>query len=206
MGEVRIRVPLPVIVPIVAVVVIAALAVGFARVLLSVPAEAATVLALATAANILIAGAFIAMRPRMHRVGVMEVALIALYPVVIGIVIANVGIGEEAATAEPVAEQPAGGGADVALVAQSVQFDTESITLPARADVTVSLDNRDSVAHNLSIYANEADGQAQTDPIFDGADVAGGASTVYDFTAPPKGEYYFQCDLHPAMNGTVTAE
>src|SRR3712207_9583297 len=73
------------VVPLAAVAVIAILAFGFSRVLLTVPPEAATVVAIATAANILIGGAFVALRPRLHRVGVLEIALIALYPVLIEI-------------------------------------------------------------------------------------------------------------------------
>src|SRR3712207_8966236 len=57
------------VVPLAAVAVIAILAFGFSRVLLTVPPEAATVVAIATAANILIGGAFVALRPRLHRGG-----------------------------------------------------------------------------------------------------------------------------------------
>src|SRR5918997_1845046 len=85
-GEFRVRVPLPIVVPLAAIAVIAVIAFGFSRILLAISHEAATT------------GAFIALHPRMHRVGVFEVALIALYPVVIAIVIAATGIGSEATT------------------------------------------------------------------------------------------------------------
>jgi plastocyanin len=208
MGEVRVRVPLPVVIPVVAIVLIGALAFGFSRVLLTVPAEAATVLAIATAANILIACAFVALRPRLHRVGVLEIALIALYPVVIGVVIANTSIGEEAEPAEaaaPPAAAPASGDA-LTLVAESIQFDTDSISLPARKDVVVTLDNQDTAPHNFALYPDEEAGASQADALFQGENVDPAQSVDYEFTTPARGEYYFQCDVHPAMNGSATVE
>ncbi len=212
-GEFRVRFPLPVVLPLAAVGVIALLAIGFSRVLLSIPKEAATVVALVTAANILIACAFVALRSRMHRVGVLEVALIALYPIVVALVIAYTGIGTEAAaeTEGEVARERstatgenAGGGPT--LVASNVAFDTDTLTLPADRPVTVTLDNQDTVPHNMSLYETEADADAQDNALFQGDNVDGGASIDYDFTAPPPGDYVFQCDIHPAMRGTATAE
>ena len=211
-GEVRLRIPLPIVVPVVAIVLIAAAAFGFSRILLTVPPEAATVLALVMAANILIAASLIALRRRMHRVAVLEVVLIALYPVLVGVVLANTSIGEETeagaseAAAEagaPATEEGAAPSGDaITLVAESIQFDTDAITVPAREEVTVTLDNQDTAPHNFAVYRDESAGEA----IFEGENVDAGASTDYEFTAPPPGEYYFQCDLHPTMNGTVTAE
>jgi plastocyanin len=207
MGELRVRVPLPVVIPVVAIVLIGALAFGFSRVLLTVPAEAATVLAIATAANILIGCAFVALRPRLHRVGVLEIALIALYPVVIGVVIANTGIGEEAEPAEAAAQPaaPASGDA-VTLVAESIQFDTDTISLPARKDAVVTLDNQDTAPHNFALYPDEEAGASQSDALFQGENVDPAQSVDYEFRTPPPGEYYFQCDVHPAMNGSATVE
>jgi plastocyanin len=211
MGEMRLRLPLPVVVPLAAVAVIAILAFGFSRVLLTVPPEAATVVAIATAANILIGGAFVALRPRLHRVGVLEIALIALYPVLIGVVIANTSIGEEAEPAEAGAAAPSeaaapASGDAVALVAEAIQFDADSISLPAREDAVVTLDNQDTAPHNFSLYPDEQAGASQSDALFEGEIVDPGQSVDYEFKAPAPGEYYFQCDVHPAMNGSASVE
>jgi plastocyanin len=212
-SEMRLRVPLPLVVPIVAVAIIFVCAVGFSRVLLGVTPEAATAIALVTAANILVAGALIALRPRMHRVGVLEVALIAIYPVLVGLVLAYTGVGAES---EPATEEPAAAesqatgqgsvasGADVTLVAESIAFNANQIRLPAGEQVSVTLDNQDTVPHDFAIYQDEQDGQAQSNALFKGDSVDGGASDTYEFKAPKRGDYYFQCDLHPTMNGDVT--
>lgn len=211
-GEMRLRLPLPIVIPLVAVVAIAAIAFGFSRVLLTIPHEAATVVAIVTSANILIACAFIALRPRLHRVGLLEVVLIALYPIVIAVVIANTGIGTE--TAADAAEEASGAQAETGatpgggstLTAEGLAFDTEEVTLSAGKEATVTLDNQDTAPHNFAIYASEEDGASQSDPLFQGKNVDGGSSVDYRFDSPKPGDYYFQCDLHPTMNGTVTAE
>jgi plastocyanin len=100
---------------------------------------------------------------------------------------------------------PEGGGetAGVVLVAQSVQFDTDQISLAPDEESTVTLDNQDSAAHNFSIYEDDS---AEQD-LFVGQEVAGGSST--DYSVPPleAGEYFFRCDLHPSsMTGTVSVE
>ena len=38
-------------------------------------------------------------------------------------------------------------------------------------------------------------------PFFKGDIIAGPAELIYHFTTPAAGEYYFQCDVHPNMNG-----
>jgi plastocyanin len=213
-GEVRLRVPLPVVVPVVAVLVIFLGTVGFSRILLGISHEAATTIAIATAANILIACAFVALRPRMHRVGVLEVALIALYPILIGVVLVNTGVGSETEAAaeqegtptEQQEQQGTASGSDISLSAESLVFSTEQIQIPAREQVTLTLDNQDTVPHDLAVYSDEEAGAAQQDALFTGEEVPAGAETTYEFRSPPQGEYYFQCDIHPTMNGEVIVE
>ena len=36
-----------------------------------------------------------------------------------------------------------------------------------------------------------------------GSTIESGQTTTLDVSALEAGEYYFQCDLHPEMNGTV---
>jgi plastocyanin len=206
----RIRVPLPLVVPLAAVAVIALVTIGFSRILLGVTAEAATTIALVTAANILVACSFVALRPRMHRVGVLEVALIALYPILVGVVLAFTGVGSEpeaateAGPAETQAapEQPqTASGDQIALTAANISFDTDRIELPAKTDVSVTLDNQDTAPHNFAIYRNEEDAGSQSNPLFQGDNVDPQASETYEFKSPPKGNYFFHCDIHPTMNG-----
>jgi len=207
-GEVRFRVPLPIVIPIVALVVIAVFVVGFSKVLLAIPSEAATVIAIAMAANVLGVCAYLALRPKVSTTTVFELIAILIYPLLIGIVIANIGFGEEEAAAEgggaPATEAAAGGGTTV--VAQDVAFDVSELEVKADAENTITFDNQDTVEHNLSIYPDAEAGLALEGAIFEGEHITGPATTEYKFQGPEKGEYYFQCDVHPNMNGTVTAK
>src|ERR671919_617681 len=119
-SEVRMRVPLPIIIPLGALLVIAVITIGMSRILLNVPSEIAVVIAIAVAA------------------------------------------GEE-------------------------------------TTLTFVNDDSSSTQHNISIYANE---EAQ-DNLFEGQVIPGGQEAEYQVPPQKKGEYYFQCDVHPSMNGTV---
>lgn len=198
---VRVRVPLVFAIPIGALVVIGLGAFGFSRILLALEKEAATTVALALAANILTACAIIAYKPRLDAVTMAELFVVVTYPIVIGIVLAQIGFGGGGEAHGAEAHAPAGASGP-ALSAASVQFNTEELTLPADEQTTLPFDNEDSAPHNFSIY----EGESAEEDLFVGAEVAGGSSIDYQIPALPEGEYYFRCDLHPSMDGTVVAE
>ncbi len=93
---------------------------------------------------------------------------------------------------------------EINLTAEKIAFDTDTITVPAEANVTVHFTNRDDgVPHNLAIY----DSNLRSESIFVGEIITGPDETNYTFTAPSDpGTYYFQCDVHPFMNGDFIVE
>lgn len=198
---VRVRVPLVFAIPIGALVVIGAGAFGFAQILLALEPEAATAVALTMAANILIACAIVAYKPRLDAVTMAELFVVVTYPIVIGIVLAQVGFGGGGAAHGTEEAAPAEASGQV-LSAASVAFDTDELTFAADEETTLPFDNEDSAPHNFSIYVDES---AEED-LFVGAEVPGGSAIDYEIPALEKGEYFFRCDLHPSMTGTVTVE
>ncbi|HXH21664.1 MAG TPA: cupredoxin domain-containing protein [Dehalococcoidia bacterium] len=91
----------------------------------------------------------------------------------------------------------------VQINAAALKFDTKTIVLPAKSDVTVSLRNEDAgVLHNLAIY-KKADG---TGKVFAGELFNGIETREYRFKTPEPGTYYFRCDAHPEMSGTVKVQ
>ena len=199
----RVRVPLIVAIPVGALVVIGGAAFGFSRILLSLEKEAATVIALMMAANILIACAIVAYKPRFDAVTLAELFVVVTYPIVIGIVLAQIGFGGGGEAAHGAGQGGAAAAGGTEISASGVAFDTNELTLPAGEETTLPFNNEDSVAHNVAIYEDDS----ASKELFVGADVAGGASIDYEIPALEKGEYFFRCDLHPSsMVGTVTVE
>ncbi|HET9310306.1 MAG TPA: cupredoxin domain-containing protein, partial [Actinomycetota bacterium] len=96
-----------------------------------------------------------------------------------------------------------GGGGATTVVASDLSFDTETIQLPADTPTTLTFENRDDgIPHNIAIYTDESLGES----LFVGDLVTGPASADYEIPAIPAGEYYFHCDVHPDMSGSVVVE
>jgi plastocyanin len=213
-GEVRFRVPLPLLIPLAAVAVIAVVTVGISRVLLSIPPEAATTVALAVAINVLVAAAILASRHRLRPTSFVEMAIVVIYPILIGVVIAQLGIGggghgaeaEEAAPAEAAApaDGPVQAGGTVAT--ENFEFVPDEIVLARGKDNDITLDNQDTAPHNIYIYPDEAAVPDAPDALFQGEDVPPGESLDYTISGLKTGEYPFICQIHPSMTGTVTVE
>ena len=205
-GEIRFRVPLVIVIPLGAVALIAVLAWFFSRVLLSLPSGAATTVAIITAANILGACTFLAMRPSLSRVTIVEVMLVALYPLIIGVLMVQFGFGvsEEAGASEGGAEPAAAAAvATDSMVAEGTAFSAEEIELDAGKKTEFEIDNRDSVVHNLLIFQTEAEASDPAAALFSSPDVGGGATETFAIDPLKKGDYYFVCEYHANMNGAV---
>ena len=103
--------------------------------------------------------------------------------------------------------QPADGGTGgtatvtdgaVEITAEGLAFDATTIEAAAGEDFTITLVNNDSAPHNISIYTEEGG-----DSLVTGGTAEAGQTVTIDVSALDAGEYYFQCDIHPDMNGSV---
>jgi plastocyanin len=89
------------------------------------------------------------------------------------------------------------------VTASGLAFDTDEIDLAAGKPTTLTLDNKDAgVPHNIAIYPSESQLTADA-ALFQGDIVTGPATATYQIPALKAGTYYFHCDVHPTMNGTV---
>jgi plastocyanin len=94
------------------------------------------------------------------------------------------------------------------VIAKNIQWDLKQLLFQANAKITVTLDNQDSalgVPHNFGLYTNAArtaDKEIYKPP----KDAAPGQKVDYVVPALKAGTYYFQCDIHPSMNGTATVK
>jgi plastocyanin len=89
------------------------------------------------------------------------------------------------------------------VVAVDTTFDQSTITAVA-GSISIEIDNRDAgVPHNFAVYPSRED---PSDPLGTTAIESGPVKQELTLSLEA-GDYYFQCDVHPAtMNGTLTVE
>ena len=108
------------------------------------------------------------------------------------------GGGEGEGGGEP---PPAASGLSISAVDLQFSSDTLEFKAGEEAELEFVNDDASSIQHNVAIY--EEEGGAD---IFVGEVIPGGQTTTYSVPAMEAGEFYFQCDVHPGMNGTVTVK
>jgi plastocyanin len=88
------------------------------------------------------------------------------------------------------------------LVAQGIAFDASCVNVPAGEPFTIRFDNQDAgTLHNVAVYPSADEVSADT-ALFQGELITGPDTIDYEVPALDPGEFYFQCDVHPTMNGT----
>ncbi|MGA9160658.1 MAG: cupredoxin domain-containing protein [Actinomycetota bacterium] len=111
------------------------------------------------------------------------------------------GAGQTGATGGGGGQGGGGGASTTTVTASGVAFDTSTIDLPAGEASTIHFVNQDSgVQHNIAIFPSADD---LANPLFRGDLLTGPGETDYAIDPLQAGEYYFHCDVHPTMNGTV---
>lgn len=91
--------------------------------------------------------------------------------------------------------------ADASVTAQDNSFVEKTIELPRGEPTRVFLRNLDGQPHNIAIYTESTASRA----LFVGENITNAAQT-YTVPALDAGEYFFRCDVHPSMTGTVRVE
>jgi plastocyanin len=115
---------------------------------------------------------------------------------------------EEGGGAPVEGEAPEGGEGGNVIVAVNTSFETEEISAEAGGNVSGTLENQDTVVHNIAFYETEDDTSDPASALYTSDDAAGGDSVDFEFKAPAEpGDYPFVCDYHPStMTGTLSLE
>ena len=191
------RYVLPFAVPVLSLVLLGVVAISFSRILLAVDKNTAVLLAVVAAVAVMAGATLIALRP-----GIGSAAIWGLAGLAMLLTVASGIVG--AAQGEREFHVVGGHGADIIEVAaeSSAEFTEKELTAPADTAVTVHFDNREQgVPHNIAFYASqggEALGASET--------ITGPATTEFELETGEAGEKYFQCDVHPNMNGKFIVE
>ena len=100
-----------------------------------------------------------------------------------------------------VGAEPGTGASGNVITAENLSFDRDTLSFPADTSSTLTFQNNDAgTPHNVAIYTDES----ASDALFTGELVTGVDTATYEIPAIPAGSYYFHCDVHPDMHGTVT--
>lgn len=92
-------------------------------------------------------------------------------------------------------------GGVVELSADNLEFDANVIQATAGEAFTISFTNNEAAPHNVAIYTEEGG-----DEIVKGNVIGEGETDEVAVEALEAGEYFFVCDVHPEMTGTIVVE
>lgn len=190
---------IPLAIPIGAGIVIAAIILAVSQILLAVPEDASTPIALLIALLILLGCAYFATARKLSR------GVVTLGVAVPAIILFGTGIGAGIyRQANPTTEHKGGVEANAAPKPQITtddKFSETAYTVTAGQQVTIDVENHGSNPHNMHILGvTNADGSDIKTEI-----LTSGNSAKLTFTIDKPGTYNFQCDVHPTqMKGTLT--
>ena len=127
----------------------------------------------------------------------------------LGLAIALVACGGGDDSDAPAASGGGTGGGTVAVVdgnvdlsADDLEFDASVIEAPAGEEFTITFTNLESQPHNVAVDTEEGGDEIVTGEVITGPD----ATTTITVPALEPGEYFFVCDVHTDMNGTIVVE
>ncbi len=93
-------------------------------------------------------------------------------------------------------------GGEVAISADDLVFDLSTINATAGEEFTITFTNNESQPHNVAVYTEEGGEEIVIGEVITGPD----ATTQIVVPALDAGTYYFRCDVHPEMEGTIVVE
>jgi plastocyanin len=87
------------------------------------------------------------------------------------------------------------------ITAKDLKFGQSEVPVPAGKAFTLTFTNQEGAPHNVAIYSDSSAAQN----LFRG-EVFSNGSKAYSVPALAAGTYFFRCDVHPDMQGTITAK
>jgi len=88
------------------------------------------------------------------------------------------------------------------ILAKDMTFIQTEVTVSAGKALRITFENQDNAPHNVAIYTDSS----ATTLVYRGEIFNGSATRVYDVPPLAAGSYFFRCDAHPNMVGTIIAK
>jgi len=104
------------------------------------------------------------------------------------------------ASAQPVPSGPIDANGPT-IVAKDMAFSPSTVEIPAGKNVTLHFDNQDNAPHNVAIYRN-----ASASEKISVGEIVTGSKADQVVPALTAGTYFFRCDVHTNMTGTIVVK
>ncbi|HET7676222.1 MAG TPA: cupredoxin domain-containing protein [Candidatus Limnocylindrales bacterium] len=88
------------------------------------------------------------------------------------------------------------------IAADKLAFQPTQLTVPAATAFDLTFENKESLPHNVAITTQDHAGQE----LFKGDLITGPKTVIYKVPALSPGTYFFHCDVHHEMKGTITSQ
>jgi plastocyanin len=87
------------------------------------------------------------------------------------------------------------------IVAKDMAFSPSTVEIAANKNVTIHFDNQDSAPHNVAIYKDASAAEK-----ISVGDVVSASKADQVVPALAAGTYFFRCDIHTNMTGTIVVK
>ena len=116
------------------------------------------------------------------------------------VTIAAIGAACSSAAAQPLPSDPVDASGPT-IVAKGMAFSPSTVEIAANKNVTIHFDNQDNAPHNVAIYKD-----ASASEKISIGDVVSGEKADQVVPALAAGTYFFRCDIHTDMTGTIVVK
>ena len=87
------------------------------------------------------------------------------------------------------------------IVAQNNVYAPSTLDVTADKAFTLTLDNKDSAPHNVAVYTDSSASQS-----ISVGEIVSSTKATQQVPALAAGSYFFRCDVHHEMTGTINAK
>jgi plastocyanin len=116
------------------------------------------------------------------------------------VAVAAIGAACSSASAQPLPSGPVDAKGPT-IVAKDMAFSPSTVEIAANKNVMIHFDNQDSAPHNVAIYKDSTASEKVSV-----GEVISASKTDQVVPALAAGTYFFRCDVHTNMTGTIVVK